>query len=167
MSAQYVILMPFKISIMVYTKSTQSRYAVALGVGMGFPGIRVRGKALYFSVPAHSLFSFEPPVGDAPDGVEFAWTSGLKLLIVIFFVIFFLLYVLVLINGERRPAAPHERQAEHPTSRMAASEPQPRHHARTGGRSGTSADHGPRAAAASEPDAPGTPNKPGAPGALG
>jgi hypothetical protein len=103
---------------------------------------------LYFSVPAHSLFAFEPPAGgnDPPDGVEFAWSTGFKLFVVIFFVFFFLLYVLVLINGERQPAAPQEQQDEEQTRRMADSTPQPRHRVRSGGRSASIAYKRPDAA---------------------
>jgi cytoskeletal protein RodZ len=103
---------------------------------------------LYFSVPAHSLLAFERPVGgnDPSDGVEFAWTTGLMLLVVIFFVVFFLLYVLVLINGERQSAAPQERQDEQQTSQMTDSEPQSRHHVRSGGRPASTANERPDAA---------------------
>jgi len=118
---------------------------------MGVQGAKI----LHFSVSAHSLLAFQPQAiaKDSPDGPEFAWTSGLKLLIVIFFLIFFLLYVLVLINGERQAAAPRERQEGQPTSRMADSEPQPRHHARSGGPAGSATDKGPTPA--------GEPSKPG------
>ncbi|HZB31073.1 MAG TPA: hypothetical protein VE465_12990 [Streptosporangiaceae bacterium] len=108
---------------------------------------------MYFKVPAHSLFAFEPAVGgnDPPDGAEFVWTTGFKLLVVIFFAFFFLLYVLVLINGERQSADPRERQDEQHASRMADAEP-PRHHLRSGGRAASAADERPYAAG--EPEEP-------------
>lgn len=129
-------------------------YPVALGVDMGF-GDSVQGdqrsqgeRILYFSVPGHSLLAFEPPAiaKDSADGAEFAWSSGLKLLIVIFFVVFFLLYVLVLVNGERRTPAPQDRQEGQPTSQMAEAEPRPRDQTRADGLAGSIADTGPAAA---------------------
>lgn len=116
---------------------------------------------MYFGMPAPSLLAVERPgiAKDSSDGAEFAWNSGLKLLIVIFFVVFFLLYVLVLINGERRPADSRDRQETQPTSRMAdpgppkqPQQPQQPHHARSGGPAGSIADNGP--APAGEPGEP-------------
>ena len=106
-------------------------------------------------MPAHSLFAIESRgvANDVPGGTEFAWSGGLKLLIVIFFVVSFLLYVLVLINGERRSATPQERQEGQPASQMADSEPQPRFHARSGGPAGSATDQVPTPAG--EPGEPG------------